>query len=486
VKDGKINTLISYIPQATRSALGIVSCGGVRDLGIALAGNDRWKTYAYQVLLVVITCLGVLARYLWIRKIPNEPESDFAGYYQIAISVYHHQGVTLHGNPVAFQGMAYPTALGLFFRLVGNTDVMTGKYFNLILSSVSLVLFYFVLKQIFAKKLPLVIACYAILALLPNYIAYNSVLGTEILYTFFMTATICVQFMKIQKWIKYPLLGVLIALASLTRPFFVVYPVLFAIAEWISRKTWKQIVVSSMAVTLSMILVIAPWTYRNYRVFHVFVPISYNGGYVLFLNNNSNNWVGGWMPPDQITVSDAFKKKFLEIGTEYGQHPPQADELYKRAAESWIVHHPLEFLELGFLKVRNTFFNGGSDIEKWTMNGLNQSYTKLNAVQYARILNVFKGVTDIIVYVLSTFGFAFMILHLKPIFVGLFRRKKVTIDYPSVVLALNIAFYVAVYFVTEGQPRYDFPVLFFFVICTVKCLYVLIKNMNANCIDASK
>src|SRR5262249_22760155 len=49
------------------------------------------------------------------------------------------------------------------------------------------------------------------------------------------------------------------------------------------------------AVAVGVLLVLAPWAYRNYRIFGVVVPISTNGGYNLYLGNNSSAWAGGWM-----------------------------------------------------------------------------------------------------------------------------------------------------------------------------------------------
>jgi hypothetical protein len=37
-----------------------------------------------------------------------------------------------------------------------------------------------------------------------------------------------------------------------------------------------------------VILVLGPWTYRNYRMLHSLVPVSNNGDYVLYLGNNAH------------------------------------------------------------------------------------------------------------------------------------------------------------------------------------------------------
>ncbi len=66
-----------------------------------------------------------------------------------------------------------------------------------------------------------------------------------------------------------------------------------------------------------MCMIIAPWTYRNYKNFNLLIPISYNGGYVLFINNNDNNKNGAWMQIANIDISDKLKKQFKKYNFNY-------------------------------------------------------------------------------------------------------------------------------------------------------------------------
>lgn len=434
----------------------------------------------YFISFFTITAVGTLLRYFWIMNIPNVPESDFEGFYLIAINVYNNMGISLWGNPVAFQGMGYPFVLGMFFKLMGNTEILTAKYLNLLLSISTMIVLFCVFNKFFLNK-RMVHVAHIFTALLPNYIAFNSVLGTEILCTFFFALTIMVQLSEFDARFRYPLLGILIAFTALTRPYYMAYPAVFAVTEWLRNRSLKQTVIAMLAVSLAMALVIAPWTYRNWKIFHVFVPISYNGGYVLYVNNNDYNFYGGWMDPKDFKVSEEFKEKFVEMGTQFPEHPAQTDRLYKKGAIKWIVLHPIEFSKLGVIRVKNTFFSGSEDIEKWTMNELSQK-TDLSPIEFNRNLNFFRAISDIIIYILSSFGFFYTIVNIKNIFINLFR-KTYTIGYRTTVITFNITFLAAVFFVTEGQPRYNFSVLFFLIISTVSCMEILLKNLNCNFLD---
>jgi hypothetical protein len=439
-----------------------------------MLGKSSLPAKKYLISFLVITLIGSLLRYWWIRNVPNVPESDFEGYYVIATNFYHNLGISMWGNPVAFQGMGYPFVLGLFFKLTGNTEVMTGKYLNLLLSISTMFVLFFVFNKLFEQKTA--VAAYLVAALLPNYIAYNSVLGSEILFTFFVALTILVQFSELDNRYRYPLLGILIAFSALTKPYFIAYPAVFAVAEWLRNKSVKQTAIAALLVSLVMALVIAPWTYRNWKIFNEFIPITYNGGYVLYINNNDYNHYGGWMDPADFEVSEEFKARFVEKGTTFPEHPPQTDKLYKDEAKKWIFTHPVEFLQLGVLRVKNTFFNGAEDIVKWTMNQIDKENLDRQSL---RKLNFYRAITDMIIYVLSSFGFFYTMIYLIWIIAGLFRKTP-ALDYKKAVVVLNIAFLAAVYFVTEGQPRYNFPALFFMIAAAVASMELVIKNLGRN------
>ena len=424
----------------------------------------------YLISFLIITVIGSLFRYWWITHVPNIPESDFEGYYVIAVNYYNSLGISMWGNPVAFQGPGYPFVLALFFKLAGNTEILTGKYLNLLLSIATMVVLFFVFNKLFSRKTALF--AYFIAVFLPNYIAYNSVLGSEILFTFLVALTVLVQFSEFDNKYRYPLLGVLIAFSALTKPFFIAYPAVFAVAEWVRGKSVRQTVIAALAVSFVVAMVIAPWTYRNWKTFNMFIPITYNGGYVLYINNNDHNHYGGWMDPNNFEVAEELKARFAEKGVAFPEHPPQADKLYRDEARKWILAHPLEFLELGVIRVKNTFFSGAEDIVKWTMNQIDKENLP---TQKLRTLFFFRAVSDMIIYFLSSFAFFYTIVNLKRILTGFFR-KTATIGWKEATVALNIAFLAAVFFVTEGQPRYNFPALFFLVAAAVAWMELIIKK----------
>ena len=437
---------------------------GIRLVGDPKRGLVSCLLNRQLFYVLLITLLGVFLRLWWIIVIPNPPLSDFKTYYLLATDIFN--GNSLYNTKLGWQGMGYPVALGFYFRLVGNTGVFTAKVFNVILSTGTLILFFLILRKLTDKK-NVIYTAYMILAVLPNYIAYNNVLGTEVFVTFILAVIIALQVYNINHWLKYPLMGIFVGAAALTKPFFLAYPVVLASVKWLKTKSVKETVVLFITVFFFMAALVAPWTYRNYRKYGSFIPVSYNAGYVLYVNNNDVNSWGGWMSVKEIPPSNEFKKEIEKRGYSYGDIKPELETLYKNRAKQWIKNNPQEYLKLGFLRFNNTFFSGAADIEKWTMVKL-----KLTNVSDIRFFKVFMRLCDLVVGVLSVFGIVYTLLQLKRILKGLFG-KRIKIDYLVSIPSLNITFFSAVFFALEGQPRYNFPVLIFLVIYTALCINLI-------------
>lgn len=410
----------------------------------------------------VITIVGMYLRLWWVHHIPTKPVYDFETYQEIAANIFMHLGHSFRGEPIAFQGMGYPTILGFAYRLAGNHDLYTGKMLNVILSGFTLILMYLILIKITDKKF-IIHTVYTTAALLPNFIAYNNVISTEVLIAFLLSVIVCLQLYAFDNRLRYPLLGFFIGIAALTKPFLMAYPVVAAASLWLKEKDVKKTMVFFLTVSLSMALTIAPWTLRNYQKFGRWIPVSYNSGYVFYINNNANNTTGAWMPIKDIYASKELRKQIEEILDHGNRSEKLAHELevvLKPAAKAWIRDHPWEFAKLGILRLKATFFSGAWDIEAWAMNEFKEKQRWWTEIEYLRNMNAFRAVSDGTIYLLSSFGFMYTLLNIKNILWNLWKKDSRLSDL-VVVPTLHIAFFAAVYFVFEGQARYNFPVLFF-------------------------
>lgn len=432
------------------------------------------------IYLVIITVLAVYLRFYYIQEVPTQQLYDFNTYQEIATNIYNHQGHSYMGDAIAWQGMAYPTALGYLYRALGSNDIYYAQLFNLILSIITLIIVFFIFCKLSVNKF-IVYGAYTFVAFLPNYIAYNNVVGTEVFFTFLFAVVIFLQLYRFNPWLRIPLLGFFIGVAALSKPFFLAYPFVVAVYEWLKLKDIKKSIVVLLALLFIVSAVISPWTYRNYRLYGEFIPISYNSGYVLYINNNDENISGNWMSLRDVPASPEMKKEIEEIlDRHYGQAQlaPELDSILKSDAKEWIIQNPIEFMKLGFLRIKQIYFMGAWDIRSWTANELPLIEDKAEPVEYRRSLSFLYSLSDVLIYTISSVGLLYMLLNIFPIIHAVFRKEIKIADYIALP-TLNLAFFLGIFFVFEGQARYNYPVLFLLAFCTFVTMEQ-VRKMNKN------
>lgn len=414
--------------------------------------------------LFIVIILSTILRVWWINNIPLSPLYDFETFYKVAVNLFEGKGFTLNGYPWGFQSYGYPLFLSLFFRLVNDCSLFTAKVFNLICSVATLPFVYLIFNKVFNKK-TVVWLCFIVFAFLPNNLIYINVIGSEVLSVLLLSIIICMNLYMSEKNKVYNFIGqgVLVGILSLVKPFFMAYPIVLTFIYFIKEKHWKKTLIVAVSLVAGFLVIIIPSTIKNYMAFGKAFPISYNGGYTLYINNNSLNVRGTWMNAFLVPATDEFKQELAEVGFIYDvDHQTEKEQnlrnaysgdIFKKEAIKWIVSHPGEFITLGCLRIVNVFFDGASDVSLWGFEDLGRMTIMQN-----RLFKVFMGFADTIIYVISASFIFVLILNIKNIFL-----KKTDI---SILLTVwSVLFFYAVYFVIEGQARYNFPTLFLLMIC---------------------
>jgi 4-amino-4-deoxy-L-arabinose transferase-like glycosyltransferase len=431
--------------------------------------DKQWLTSMFFVLAAGFC--GIFLRLWWVHSVPTEQLFDFATYQAIAENIYNGNGHVLEGYPVAWQGSGYSYLLAFFYKFMGNTNELTGKYLNVLISSATLFLSYFIYLRFFKKKV-YVFAAFIVTAFLPSLISYNNVLGTETLFLFLIACILSVQLYIPNKKIQLILLGVLCGVAALTKPFMLAYPLILAVIYWVEVKRIKQSAIAFGIMALAMVIVVAPWTYRNYQLFGRLIPVSYNSGYVLFINNNDTNVTGSWLDLSAVETTEDIKSeinRLMENGTRNIKTAHDIEPLLKSEADKWIKKNPIEFLKLGILRLKSTFFAGANDISQWAMNGLTPESTNWTEAQFTRNMNTTQAIFDMTISVLSAAGLIYLFAAVKRYAYACFTIRK-RIGFADNLIFLNIAFFAVVNFVFEGQARYVFPLLIFFIGALVRLI----------------
>lgn len=394
--------------------------------------RNNYQTAFYSLLLA-----GFFARLLWVAMVDTQPMSDFLLYHESALSIVNGQGYRIYGYISAYEPIGYPALLALLYY-VFTPDIMIPKLANILLSCLTMALTYVMAKRAFSAKVALI--ALLIMAFMPRNITFTSVLSTEITFTVLFIALNLLVLLRPQGMWALLLRGALTGALALIKPYMLVYQlVLFAI-DYIHTREPVSSLKSLLVTTAVMILLIGPWTIRNYMVFNTFIPVSTNGGYNIYINNNAYA-TGGWQDPFKIPGSPLlrYKHDHDEFWDEV-----KVDQLGKELALEWIINHPGDFIHLGFIKLYRTFIMC-NDVE-WSIyalkGGAEFAHTKL-------MNNVAKAVH----YPLLAFIAFYFIFFIKRVVISR------TIDYIHLIILLNIAFYMIVVFVFEGQPRYSFPLV---------------------------
>lgn len=411
--------------------------------------------------LGVIGLLALALRVAWIALIPNTPFSDF-----LSDSLFARQFASgAFPQGVTFQGAGYPLALGLAYRLSGSSDIMVGKVENVILSMATLALCAYIFLRLTPRRWVAICAT-AVVALLPAYIAYTSALGTEIVFTFCLAAAIALQLARWDWRLRYPLMGLVIGYGVITKPYFLVYPLVAALMYWLTEKDARQTIRLFVITMACALLVVAPITWENYVQLHRFILNTYNGSFVLFVNSNNDNTTGAWMPFSAIHISASFRQQLLQHGVRYPTVPVNQgyaplDPLFMAQAQHWIISHPAQYGHLCFLRMRNTFFNGAWDVRGYTADGLTdqQIASSLPLRMFFRLANVSLSTLSVGGFLIAALGCALAVRAL----VRRDVRMAPALAYP----ALLSAYAIVTFFATEGQPRYSFPSLMIFAFASV-------------------
>lgn len=421
--------------------------------------NSINKFIYKNIIFFAILILGISLRILWIINVPTIPVSDFNLFYKAAQSIASGNGFRVSGYLTAYEPIGYPAFLALIFKFWGS-NILIAKIANVFLAIISLSFTYLITKISLGKKSLALLAMF-LLSVLPLHIIYTSVLGTEIIFTtIFLIATFLITLQNKNRLI-YILLGILLGILSLIKPYMMVYQFAFFTLELIEIKSFKKCIVNLFIVSICMLITICPWTIRNYTVFHKIIPISTNGGYNLYVNNNPEA-TGSWQNPFEIPNSPVLIYKHSQDNF---WDEVMVDEVGKKSAYNWIIHNPYSFCKIGLQKLTNVFIK--YDDGYWAASKLKNNMR----FKYEALLgNINKNIHYTTLFVLGIF---FLILLFDII-------KRKSVEHLPLIVVMNISFYILITFVFEGQPRYLFPLwpLFIIAFCYLLNRLVVFSKYN--------
>jgi len=263
--------------------------------------------------------------------------SDWKEYDLVGLSVASGTGFTIYGQPYLIHPPGYPLFLGILYLLFGHSYVAV-KVAQSLLGALTCVVILLIGERVFTRRVGMVAATIA--AVYPHLVYYTGILMSETLFLFLAMVFLCALAMLREDFSpkRMAFAGVILGLASLTRPMLMFIPALLFFWVWIECRSTKRALVVTATLWLWMALVILPWTVRNYVVTGAVVPIVATHWVTLYGANNpvileNPDAVGGWVDPEPM-------------------RPEEYRAAYVAFMSEMLLHRPLDFVKLELHKLK--------------------------------------------------------------------------------------------------------------------------------------
>lgn len=412
----------------------------------------NFKEKFYLRVYVISITISIILIFL----VKTEPFSDFKYYFDLANQIKN--GGSL-GN--TYTSIGYSIILGCIFKIFGGYLIIA-KLFNLALFMISGILVYNIinymnLKEIYNKILFVLFMVY------PNNIIYVNIVSSEMLFTCLLLLIIYIYMSGFKH--KYIIIGIITGVEITTKPFFILLPFVMIVHMILTKDNLKKSTNYFLQVLIISLLITLPLVIRNTIYNGKFTFVSNNGGIVLFINNNSENNLGRWMDINNVNNPLPNGDKYLNSSM------TEKNTLLTAEAKKWIISHPKDFLVLGVKRLINTYFV--PDDAMFLLKGTSLDFNILSFSDFFNKINENKSNVNFYIYcmyflILSIIKVLFSLVSLIYIFKLTYENiKKIinrdTLDSLDIMFLGLFYMFTLVYFITEGQGRYSFPMNFIII-----------------------
>lgn len=331
--------LVTEWPEPVRVGIALASvllaCGAVVPVARFLRGYlPALRAFTIACPLWTLVVLGLVLRIVWVWAFPAVPASDGQTYLSLAIKLVEGDDYQAAGTR-AFWPPGLPFFLSGWIHLLGEGRQawLTGNLFLYLVSAYGVARVVQVLASRDAAKLAVLLV-----ALWPNLIALCAVPNKELLVVALLPWTSWTVLNAVKctgALVALAFGGALLGFGILTQPSLQLLLPLLALFLLLGMRSVRTSLPSIAAFVIGAVLVVAPWTLRNYQEFGQFVLVSTNAGSTLYRANNPMA-TGGYTPRGEISLSGLAE---LDV-----------DREGKRLASEWIRNNPASFVRLGIEK----------------------------------------------------------------------------------------------------------------------------------------
>ena len=246
--------------------------------------NER--PYLKRYILGILV-LAVALRIYGAMSHPTVPTADAGDYHRLAIGLVQGQGyVNAAGASTAWRPPAYPAFLAGVYTIAG-VNVTRATITQAFLGGLTVLALIALGLLILDRRTALIAGTLA--AIYPAFVWLPLLLLSENLSLFLLLVSLCavVMYLRTSRLVWVIVFAVLCGVNTLVRggnlflPFAVALGLVFI--WWRNRsRSGGQIVAPLVVMVVVFVLTLLPWTVRNYRVFHHFIPVATQDGITLY------------------------------------------------------------------------------------------------------------------------------------------------------------------------------------------------------------
>jgi 4-amino-4-deoxy-L-arabinose transferase-like glycosyltransferase len=297
----------------------------------------------YVLVVAKVAFLIRLAAVLLLRDIAEgptgAPSNDDVQFYRLGRSLAEGEGYCIvPGKPTSFRAPGFPFLLAAVFATTGDHPPVI-YVLNCFLGSLACVLAYFIGREILSEdlaRLAGVLGCFYL-----GHIYFATQYISENLFVPLLALAIwaTIRYLKGGPMLLVGAAGILLGYATLTRPMAVLLlgllPPLFAVRD-IRAGKWP--LVSCGLYAAAFLVVLLPWTCRNYGTHGHVVLVATNGGSTFYGANNervvteTRNF-GYWIATNHLPHRDLIDAQ----PDEYSH-----DKMEWKLGTDWIRDHPAQ------------------------------------------------------------------------------------------------------------------------------------------------
>jgi 4-amino-4-deoxy-L-arabinose transferase-like glycosyltransferase len=288
--------------------------------------------------LVACFVVGTALRILWVWHFHAPQKSDQASYFALAQGLLQNHRYGFGEGGLAYWPPGFPFFLAFCF-LVFGVKGWVPLLANILLFAGTLVVVFRLGSRIGGSRSGKLAAL--LLVPWPTFVMIAGFSGKEPLLVLLLCLILLVFARVLETRSSLAriglvvLVGSLLAAASLTQPSFLLFVLVLLVYDLICTGRALPVAGRFSLAVLSMSLVILPWTFRNHRVLGAWIPVSTNGGDVLYRANNPLA-TGGYTARGEVNLDGLDEVSRGRVGFRLGLE--------------WIRSHPGRFAALAVRK----------------------------------------------------------------------------------------------------------------------------------------